>query len=218
MTHTVDLFWSFRSPYSYLATSRIVRLRQEYDLDVVVRPVYPIAIRNPEFFSDVNPMWIPYLVRDIGRVAEINGIPMRWPRPDPVVMNNETREISKDQPYIHRLTRLGIAASETGDGLAFIDEISQLLWNGDVAGWDQGNHLEKAATKAGFDLSVLDEMIDGKADVYDAKIADNQKALEASGHWGVPTLAFENEAFFGQDRIDHCVWRMKQHGLQKRGD
>ncbi len=216
MTHSVDLFWSFRSPYSYLATSRIVGLRAEFDLDVVVRPVYPIAIRNPEFFGDINPLWIPYLLRDIGRVAEINGLPMRWPRPDPVVMNNETREISQDQPYIHHLTHLGIAASETGDGLAFIDEVSQLLWNGDVAGWDTGDHLQQAAAKAGFDLSVLDGMIDGKADIFDAKVADNQKALETSGHWGVPTLAFENEAFFGQDRIDHCVWRMKQKGLQAR--
>jgi len=27
---------------------------------------------------------------------------------------------------------------------------------------------------------------------------------------------FENEPFFGQDRIDVALWRMKQRGLKKR--
>lgn len=216
MTHSVDLFWSFRSPYSYLATRRIVELSKDYDLDVKVRPVYPIAIRNPEFFGDINPLWIPYLLKDIQLVAEMNDIPLQWPRPDPVVMNNKTREISADQPYIHRLTHLGIAASETGNGLAFIDEISRAMWTGDIAGWDKGDHLNRAAAKAGFDLAELDGMISGKFDLYDAKVSENQAALEAAGHWGVPSLAYKEEAFFGQDRIDACLWRMKKDGLQRR--
>ena len=50
----------------------------------------------------------------------------------------------------------------------------------------------------------------------DAEIADNQAALEAAGHWGVPTLVFDGEPFFGQDRIELAVWRMKQKGLVER--
>ena len=52
MTLSFDLFWSFRSPYSYLATPRLVRLAAEYDLDVNVRPVLPIAVRAPELLRD----------------------------------------------------------------------------------------------------------------------------------------------------------------------
>jgi hypothetical protein len=29
-------------------------------------------------------------------------------------------------------------------------------------------------------------------------------------------MAFRGEPFFGQDRIRHLIWRMKQHGLQER--
>lgn len=216
MTHSVDLFYSYRSPYSYLATGRIVALRREYDLTVNLRPVYPIAIRNPDFFAQINPMWIPYLLNDIVRVGEMNGTPIGWPRPDPVAMNNVTREIPAEQPHIHRLTHLGVAASDTGDGLAFTDEVSKLIWNGDTNGWHEGVHLARAAERAGFDLAHLDSLIDGEFDSYAAKVGDNQKALEASGHWGVPTLAYKNEAFFGQDRIDACVWRMSKDGLAKR--
>jgi len=44
----VDLYWSFRSPYSYLATARIVALTRRYDVDVRLRVVLPLAVRvNP---------------------------------------------------------------------------------------------------------------------------------------------------------------------------
>ena len=39
---------------------------------------------------------------------------------------------------------------------------------------------------------------------------------EDAGHWGVPTLVFEGEPFFGQDRIAMAKWRMEQKGLQPR--
>jgi 2-hydroxychromene-2-carboxylate isomerase len=32
----------------------------------------------------------------------------------------------------------------------------------------------------------------------------------------VPTLVFEGEPFFGQDRIAMATWRMEQKGLQRR--
>ena len=50
----------------------------------------------------------------------------------------------------------------------------------------------------------------------DAEMALNQDALEKAGHWGVPTLVFEGEPFFGQDRIEMVQWRMEQKGLAKR--
>ena len=50
MTLNVDLYWSFRSPYSYLATGRIVAMAAAYDVDVAVRVVRPIAIRDPNIF------------------------------------------------------------------------------------------------------------------------------------------------------------------------
>ncbi|MCF8466851.1 MAG: DsbA family protein [Sneathiella sp.] len=216
MSHSVDLFWSFRSPYSYLATRRIVELTKEYDLAVNVRPVYPIAVRTPKFFKGIHPLWINYLMTDIKRVGDMNNIPISWPRPDPVVMNRETKEIPLEQPYIHRLTHLGIAATETGNGLAFLDEISNLIWNGETVGWHEGDHLARAAEKAGFDLAYLDSLLEGNFDSYDAKVGENQEALEKAGHWGVPTLAYNGEAFFGQDRVEVCLWRMKQDGLKPR--
>ncbi len=216
MTLSFDVFWSFRSPYSYLATGRLVGLAAQYDLDVRVRPVLPLAVRDEGFFTRVNPLWPPYLLRDTVRVAEHLGIDYGWPRPDPIVQDFATRQVAKEQPYIYRLTRLGIDAVERGRGLPFIDEVSQIIWNGKVAGWNEGRHLAEAAARAGLDLAAMDAAIEADPVRYDAAIAQNERDLEAAGHWGVPTMVFESEPFFGQDRIDLLLWRMKQHGLRRR--
>jgi 2-hydroxychromene-2-carboxylate isomerase len=212
----VDVFWSFRSPYSYLVTPRLVRLAAEYDVDVNVRVVLPIAVRIPGFFDTVNPLWPPYLLRDTMRIAEYERIPYGWPRPDPVVQDFTTRKVATEQPYIHRLTRLGVAAAERGRGLPFVAEVSRVIWGGDVDGWHDGSHVAEAAARGGLDLDELDAAIAAETGRHDAVIAENQRALEAVGHWGVPTMVFAGEPFFGQDRLDLLVWRMRQHGLRSR--
>ena len=95
MTLEYDLFWSFRSPYSYLVTPRLIEFEREYDVKTNVRPVYPIAVRIPGFFKQVNPMWPPYLFRDCSRIAEMLGMSFAWPSPDPIVMNMGTGEVAE---------------------------------------------------------------------------------------------------------------------------
>jgi len=216
MTFSVDLFWSFRSPYSYLATPRLVEMERDYDLAINVRPVYPLAVRSGDFFGKQNPLWIPYLLRDTYRIAEMLGLPYRWPRPDPVVVDPATRAATPGQPYIHRLTRLGCAAAEAGRGLPFLYEVSSLLWSGRIDNWHEGEHLAQAAQRAGLDLAALDAKIAADPDKYEAVIQANQKAHQDAGHWGVPTCVFEGEPFFGQDRLDVLLWRMKQRRLKNR--
>ena len=75
MTLSVDLFFSFRSPYSYLALPKTLKLVEDYDLAVNLRPVYPLAVRVPGFFKKANPQFARYVVRDSTRVAEYEGIP-----------------------------------------------------------------------------------------------------------------------------------------------
>jgi len=218
MTLNADLYFSFRSPYSYLAIGRYRAMSEDYDLEIALRPVYPIAIRDPEilFGKHANPLATRYIMIDSFRAAQFHGIPFRWPRPDPVVQDMITREIAAEQPYIHSLTRMGQAAARRGRGLAFADEVSKVIWSGEVDDWHEGDHLRRASERAGLDYDDLAAEAEKEAEALDAEIAQNQEALQAAGHWGVPTLVFEGEPFFGQDRIDMAKWRMEQKGLQKR--
>ena len=215
MTLAADLYFSFRSPYSYLAVGRYRALAESHDLEIALRPVYPLAIRQPDFFERNHPNWLRYTFLDMLRVAQFHGIPFGPPRPDPIVQDIATRTIAAEQPYIRRITRLGQAAARRGKGLAFAHEAGMLIWGG-AENWHEGEHLAGAAERAGLDLAELDAEVAAEADELDAEIAANQQALEDAGHWGVPTLVFDGEPFFGQDRIEMAQWRMEQKGLAPR--
>ena len=215
---SIDVFWSFRSPWSYLATPRLRAMQEDWDLNVNFRPVYPIAVRTPEFFLNVSPMWGPYLMVDVHRYAEFLGLPFKWPSPDPVSQFRDAdgkARTAPDQPYIARLTRLGALAAEQGRGIEFADEISRAIWMGHE-NWHQGDHLARAAARAECDLVEMDRIIDAEADRLDAMIEANETAHAEAGHWGVPTCAFNGEPFFGQDRLDVLLWTLKRAGLSPR--
>lgn len=219
MTLHADLFFSFRSPYSYLAVGRYREMAETFDCEIALRPVYPLAIRQPDFFERNHPNWLGYTLRDVLRVAQFHAIPFGAPRPDPIKQDMITRQIADEQPYIHRITRLGQAAARRGaDGrapLVFAHEAALLIWGGAEC-WHEGDHLAGAAARAGFDLIQLDAEVAAEPEALDAEIAANQAALETAGHWGVPTLVYEGEPFFGQDRITMVQCRMEQKGLTRR--
>ncbi|GGA39659.1 2-hydroxychromene-2-carboxylate isomerase [Sphingomonas psychrolutea] len=215
MTLTADLYFSFRSPYSYLAMPKCRAAIARYDLDIALRPVYPLAIREPTFFERNHPNWLRYTFLDVLRLAQHDGITMLPPRPDPIVQDIATRQIAAEQPYIFALVRMGQAAARRGRGFAFADAVSQLIWGG-TEGWHADAHLAAAAQAAGLDFAELQAEARDDAVALDAELAANQAALEAAGHWGVPTLVFNGEPFFGQDRVDLAIARMKAAGLEER--
>src|SRR3546814_11162585 len=106
MTLSFDLFWSFRSPYCYLALDRILDIHRRYDVEVRVRPVYPLAVRTPDFFQRVHRNYRRYNLLDKTRLAEYYGIPFRRPVPAPIVQNPAPNKITPEQPNIFRLHRL----------------------------------------------------------------------------------------------------------------
>ncbi|MEL7463088.1 MAG: DsbA family protein [Pseudomonadota bacterium] len=213
MTLQADLYFSYRSPYSYFAAQRWRDLVAEWDLSINVKVVYPIAVRDPGFFDRENALWVPYLLRDVVRLAEFSGLPLSMPRPDPIVMDMATREIAAEQPIIRPISYLGVEAERRGAGLAFAAEVSKMIWGG-TENWNAPEMLEGAAGRAGLDLTAMEAALD--AESCEAEIEANQEALEKAGHWGVPTLVFEGEPFFGQDRIDMAIWRMERKGLKRR--
>ena len=111
---------------------------------------------------------------------------------------------------------MGVAAAERGRGLQFLDEASRVIWSGDVDNWHEGDHLARAAERAGLDPAEIARAVDEEADRLHAVIEASQLAQRAAGHYGVPMIAFNGEPFFGQDRFDPFKWRLQQQGLETR--
>lgn len=213
---SVDVFWSYRSPYCYLMLDRLLEISKNFDVSINIRPLYPMAVRNPNFFKEINKKYRKYHLQDSQRIADYYKIPYRRPIPDPIIQDMETNEIAAEQPHIRHITLLGAAAQTQGAGLAFTDKVSRILWDGSVDGWDQGSHLVDAIDAAGLNGRALVADVNVDPDRFDAVISENQAAHDASDHWGAPLMTFRGETFYGQDRIDILLWRMMQAGLAVR--
>ena len=211
---TVDVYWSFRSPYSYLATPDMLSIQEEYEVSVNLRVVMPIAIRDPDIlFTEAGKVRVKYIQLDWARRAEFLGLPNKWPSPDPIVQDMETLKISDEQPYIFRLSYLGVEAQRQGKGIEFAKEVASVIFGG-TENWHEGTHIQKAADRAGLDLKLMEEKIARDGDHVD-EIEANHHSLQSAGQWGVPTFVFQGEPFFGQDRADTLRWRLEKEGLKK---
>ncbi len=229
-TLNVDVFWSMRSPYCYIALDRILEMRQRYHVNMNLRIVYPIAIKEPSWFQAAKDMKfrLPYQDIDSFRTAAFRGVQMRYPVPDPVAQ--EAAEGSpygkilpfEQQPDIQILTRTAVAAAEMGKGWEYLNEVMRLVWNGQKRPWNADNyrHVRNAIEAAGIDADKLIADVKANPDKYDKMIQANMdlQSQNDAKHTGVPGFVFRNEPFFGQDRMGQLVWRMEQYGLRERAD
>jgi hypothetical protein len=134
------------------------------------------------------------------------------------VQDYATRPVAAEQPYIHRLTRLGVEAAEARRGLPFIAEV--LRESSGTARSRTGTRARTSLTRpprAGLDLAELDRRRQPRrAPRSTPRSRGTRRITSRRGHWGVPTMVFQGEPFFGQDRVDLLVWRLQQHGLVRR--
>ena len=116
----------------------------------------------------------------------------------------------ENQPDIGWLTRDAQLAVEAEVGMTFLDPVTRLIWSGTVEKWHEGEHLLNAVTGTGLNFSSLRIQADPEAERLEAIIKANTDTRTAAGHWGVPCMVFEDEPFFGQNRMDLLNWRFDQ--------
>lgn len=209
-----EFFWSIRSPYVYFVLPRLIELVRDYQLDLRTRIVRPIALRDPEALRSLRRHG-RYFMNDVVRTAQFLDMPLAWPDPDPLPFDRASGQLAAEQPYIDRLLRLAVAADESGCGLSFANEMLSMIMTG-KKNWIAVDSMSDAARRAGLDLKQLDQQVREHAAQYDAILDTNDRAQQAAGHHGVPLMVYQGEAFFGQDRFDQFIWRLKQRGMRRR--
>lgn len=115
MTLEVTLYWSIRSPYSYIVLPRVMALRRSHDVVIDFRPVHAAAFRIAGYFERMDPLARPYFLLDSAPCAAVHGLPFRRPSPDPIRQDPVTLEFSQEQPPARWLARLGVGATDLGD-------------------------------------------------------------------------------------------------------
>jgi 2-hydroxychromene-2-carboxylate isomerase len=216
-----DLYWSMRSPYSYLVLNRILALNEHYNVKMTFMPTLPIAVKAGGFPGVPWYRW-NYDMVDQHRVAKRLGIPFRRPRPEVVIqdtwppyefsLNIPTGEAN--QPYVYLITRCAAAAKMQDKGGAFLDHVSHMMWDGTVDDWPE--HLAEYMTRAGMDGEAVLADVKANPKKYDDVLDDVNKAKSKTGSGGVPEMVFRGEPFFGQDMFDSFFWRLVENRLTRK--
>ena len=213
----IDLYFSYRSPYSYLILPRMLKLKEKYNIEINFKVVYPIAIRMPEWFEGKNFFtFFFFKMIDMRLQAKKLGIPFTSKlKPDPIRQNIMTGKISSHQPYIFDICHLGQMAQMKGVGMEFAFEVSSLIFGG-VENWNTDENLSEAAKKVGLDLTQLRESVNVHEEEIIEQIKQNQVDQLNAGHHGVPLTVVGDKHFFGQDQFDKIMETLKENGLKER--
>ena len=213
----IDLYFSYRSPYSYLILPRMLKLKEKYDIEINFKVVYPIAIRMPEWFEGKNFFtFFFFKMIDMRLQAKKLGIPFTTKlKPDPIRQNIMTGKISSHQPYIFDICHSGQMAQMKGVGMEFAFEVSSLIFGG-VENWNTDENLSEAAKKVGLDLNQLRESVNVHEEEIIGQIKQNQVDQLNAGHHGVPLTVIGDKHFFGQDQFDKIMKTLKENGLKER--
>lgn len=225
----VDVYWSMRSPYSYLTLNRLVWLNSNYNVNVNIRPVLPVAVRSTKggkgkaggLFGVTYK--VPDMFWDTARQGQFLGVPFKYPAPDPIWQNlypphGEGWQLvhpAEKQPYIQWITRLACYASLKGKALDYVNEVSYIIWSGEVDHWPA--HVKERFNRIeGLDYDKAIQAIRDNVEEIDQCWIDNAEGMARTGHGGVPLMVYKNEPFFGGDRFDQFVSRLQQSGLTRR--
>jgi 2-hydroxychromene-2-carboxylate isomerase len=195
MTASIDFFFSFRSPYSYLAGPRAFALPERFDVDVRFRGVVPMAMRG----QSVPRAKSLHTLRDVDREARRLGMPfgrIHDPIGDGAI----------------RCLLVAEHARAVGRTPAFVLAASRAIWAEaiDVA-TDDG--LRPICERAGLDWDACAAAIADPA--VRARVDEDTAALAALGQWGVPVFTFGSERFWGQDRIEDLETALADAGLER---
>jgi len=225
----VDVHWSMRSPYSYLSMNRLLWLHSNYNVDITIRFVMPIAVRSTKGGKGkAGGMFgihykVPDLMYDTVRQGKYLGVPFKYAVPDPVWQNlypphegdYQYVHPPEKQPYIQWITRLGSYAQQRGKSLDYIGQISHLIWSGEAEHWPA--HVKERFDRIdGLDYGEAIKYIQKNPEEVDSFWLENADLMAHTGHGGVPLMVFQNEPFFGGDRFDQFLSRLRQSGLTRR--
>ena len=217
--------WSMRSPYSYLSLQRLVWLNSNYNVDLTMRVIFPVAARTRSTGGKAgSERWYKWAdtINDARRVGRYQGVTFKFANPDPIWENTwptATADMAvhplEKQPYISWVTRLGNYAQLHGKSIDYVNAVSPLIWGGHVDHWP--DHVKDAFNSIdGLDYDEAIEFIRNSPEKVDAVWQKNQDIQLQAGHGGVPLMIFNGEPFFGQDRFDIFYWRLRESGLTKR--
>jgi len=175
------LYWSARSPYSYIGLERAVQLSQHYQIPLTIKPVLPMMMRG----MNVPKTKKMYIFLDTKREASKLNIPYGFVA-DPLgaavercyALIEYAQSENKLQDFL-----LSFARGVNSEGIR--------------AETEKG--MKKIVSRCGLSWDIAKTKFADKS--WRSSVNDNLDEMLALGCWGVPSVCYDGLHFWGQDRM-----------------
>lgn len=196
MTAQIDFFFSFRSPYSYLAGPRAFELADRHEAEIVFRGVIPMAMRGQK----VPMAKRLHTLRDVRREADRLGMPFGRIH-DPIGEG------------ARRCLIISEHAADAGRVREFVLGASRGIW-AEAIDVSSDHGLRLVCEGAGLDWEACADALRDPS--MAERVETNTQRLLDLGHWGVPVFVLEGELYWGQDRIEDLERALNRRPVPER--
>lgn len=176
----LEMYYSFRSPYSYIALQQAFHIADAFGLKLDVRPVLPMVMRGAKLPKSK----LLYLVKDASREARRQEVPF----------GNIADSLGAGS---ERCIAAFYYAHGQGRERDFLVEAGKAIFaEGIDVATDEG--LQVVAERVGLFWPELQAAL--QDDSWRKQAEVNRQSLTDAGLWGVPAFKIGGQAFWGQDR------------------
>ena len=197
MSHPIDFYFDYSSPYGYIAATKIDELAAKYGRSVSWKPILlgvVFKVTGAQPLPNL-PLKGEYAMRDIARSARFHGVPIRQPSKFPIASQAPSRAFywlnERDPALARKLAKALYRAFFVEDR-----DISSPNVTADVA------------STLGLNCDEVLAAINNPA-IKD-KLRNETEAAIKLGVFGSPYIVIDGEPFWGVDRFDQI-----EHWLAK---
>ncbi|MWV14618.1 2-hydroxychromene-2-carboxylate isomerase [Pseudomonas sp. L-22-4S-12] len=189
MSKSVEFYFDFGSPTTYLAWTQLPAICAAADAELVYKPMLLGGVFQAT--KNASPITIPskgrFMIQDLQRFARRYQVPMQFNPHFPI----NTLGLMRGAVAVQ------LRMPERFD--AYLSAIFKAMW-GDALNLGDPAVLGTVLAKAGFDAQQL-LALTSEQEVKDQLKATTEEAVKR-GVFGAPSMFVGNELFFGQDRLD----------------
>lgn len=198
MANSLEFYFDYISPFSYVANAAVEQLADRTGAHVEFKPMFLGAVMQTT--GNRPPGMVPakgaYMMKDLLRCTTRYGLEFRMNPHFPMV---NTRILLR--------ATCGLA-QDPSEQKRFMDAVFRHMWATETAlKPDDESSLEAMCTAEGFDFSQIMALAEDPAN-REAMQSNTDSAI-SRGAFGAPTFFVGEEMFFGHDRLDYAEEALK---------
>ena len=193
-------FYSVASPWSYLGIKRLKEISKKYSAQIIEKPIDLVG----KVFVATGGTHVPqrHISRQNYRLLELK----RWGEFLNIKINQKPKFFPPKDPYLPALFCL--ASIDMGINMDFSSKVLEHLWvkENDISNIDT---LKLIADDLKISFEELSKLAtsDKIKKIYEA---NTQEAINMN-IFGVPSYVYNNEIFWGQDRLELLEYSLKKN-------